>query len=144
MADKLKISGLYNPRVNEAPLYELKIGTKTTEEENNVVYRWVMCKVGVRKPISSTIKRKGVATKFRITPDMAGKKYDIVVYECTLIKDNKTNEDNKTIEDISEKISNDDLENVLKNGHKDIKVEFVVIKTLCLYGLKLRIYKIKR
>ena len=130
MADKLKISGLYNPRVNEAPLYELKIGTKTTEEENNVVYRWVMCKVGVRKPISSTIKRKGVATKFRITPDMAGKKYDIVVYECTLIKDNKTNEDNKTIEDISEKISNDDLENVLKNGHKDIKVEFVDKKTI--------------
>ena len=130
MADKLKISGLYNPRVNEAPLYELKIGTKTTEEENNVVYRWVMCKVGVRKPISSTIKRKGVTTKFGITPDMAGKKYDIVVYECTLIKDNKTNEDNKTIEDISEKISNDDLENVLKNGHKDIKVEFVDKKTI--------------
>ena len=39
MADELKISGLYNPHVNEAPLYELKIGTKTTEEENNVVYR---------------------------------------------------------------------------------------------------------
>ena len=89
-----------------------------------------MCKEGKRKPISSTIKRKGVTTKFGITPDMAGKKYDIVVYECTLIKDNKTNEDNKTIEDISEKISNDDLENVLKNGHKDIKVEFVDKKTI--------------
>ena len=124
MADELKISGLYNPRVNEAPLYELKIGTKTTEEENNVVYRWVMCKVGGRKPISSTIKRKGVAAKFRIAPDMAGKKYDIVVYKCTPIKANKT------IEDISEQISNDDLEKVLSNGHKDIKVELVDKKTI--------------
>ena len=124
MADKLKISGLYNPRVNEAPLYELKIGTKTTEGENNVVYRWVMCKVGGRKPISSTIIRKGVATKFRIAPDMAGKKYDIVVYKCTPIKANKT------IKDISEQISNDDLEKVLSNGHKDIKVELVDKKTI--------------
>ena len=124
MADELKISGLYNPRVNEAPLYELKIGTKTTEEENNVVYRWVMCKVGGRKPISSTIIRKGVAAKFRIAPDMAGKKYDIVVYKCTPIKANKT------IEDISEQISNDDLEKVLSNGHKDIKVELVDKKTI--------------
>ena len=131
MADELKISGLYNPRVNEAPLYELKIGTKTTEEENNVVYRWVMCKEGKRKPISSTIKRKGVATKFGITPDMAGKKYDIVVYRCTLIKANKTIEDkSETIEYKSEQISNDDLEKVLSNGHKDIKVELVDKKTI--------------
>ena len=131
MADELKISGLYNPRVNEAPLYELKIGTKTTEKENNVVYRWVMCKVGERKPISSTIKRKGVATKFRIAPNMAGKKYDIVVYKCTLIKANKTIEDkSETIEDKSEQISNDDLEKVLSNGHKDIKVELVDKKTI--------------
>ena len=83
MEEKPKISGLYNPRVNEAPLYELKIGTKTIKEDNNVLYRWVMYRVDQRSLISKKTKRKGVTTKFGIDLKMSGKKYDIIVYKFT-------------------------------------------------------------
>ena len=52
MPGKITISGEENPRVNESPLYELKIGTKTIKEDNNVLYRWVMYRVDERSLIS--------------------------------------------------------------------------------------------
>jgi len=122
MPGKITISGEENPRVNESPLYELKIGTKTIKEDNNVLYRWVMYRVDERSLISKKTKRKGVTTKFRIDLKMSGKKYDIIVYKFTFTEKTKIN-----IEKFSEQISNDDLEEILnsKDEKGNIKEEIV-------------------
>ena len=120
MPGKITISGEENPRVNESPLYELKIGTKTIKEDNNVLYRWVMYRVDERSLISKETKRKGVTTKFRIDLKMSGKKYDIIVYKFTFTEKTK-------IEEFSKRVSNDDLEEILnsKDEKGNIKEEIV-------------------
>ena len=122
MPGKITISGEENPRVNESPLYELKIGTKTIKEDNNVLYRWVMYRVDERSLISKETKRKGVTTKFRIDLKMSGKKYDIIVYKFTFVEKTKI-----TIEEFSERVSNDELEKILnsKDEKGNIKEEIV-------------------
>lgn len=122
MPGKITISGEENPRVNESPLYELKIGTKTIKEDNNVLYRWVMYRVDERSLISKKTKRKGVTTKFGIDLKMSGKKYDIIVYKFTFDEKTKI-----TIEEFSERVSNDELEKILKNKDEkgNIKEEIV-------------------
>ena len=120
MPGKITISGEENPRVNESPLYELKIGT--IKEDNNVLYRWVMYRVDERSLISKKTKRKGVTTKFGIDLKMSGKKYDIIVYKFTFDEETKI-----TIEEFSERVSNDDLEKILKSKDEkgNIKEEIV-------------------